>query len=339
MLEFGAKRQFFDRLRECGVVYDQNKQTGVVTIPRTGAEVRFATLETSSRVRGPNYAWGWVDELDYLTDEELWQALKGAIRDGDQPQLFATSTPKGRRLIWREWVERATAEHALYRASTLDNPYIDGDRYVAALGYAGRYYRQEIEAQFEGAEGLVYADFDRTRHVKPITTYDWGGVIGVDAGVRNPSAILTVRHVGDARHLEHEIYRAGMGNAELLVAVRSAADRLGALLTSIEVDPSAAGLITDLRALGYPVHLANNAILDGIREVTTALAHGFTVDPSCQDTIAEFESYAYPDNRQHADKPVDANNHAMDALRYALMHWVGRPTVSASSWMGPADDD
>ena len=46
----------------------------------------------------------------------------GAIRAGDNPQLFATSTPKGKRLIYREWVaERdrtpppVSCDHVLYR--------------------------------------------------------------------------------------------------------------------------------------------------------------------------------------------------------------------------------
>jgi phage terminase large subunit len=45
-----------------------------------------------------------------------------------------------------------------------------------------------------------------------------------------------------------------------------------------------------------------------------------TVDPSCVNTIAEFESYQYPSGgKVEKDVPIKANDHAMDALRYLAM--------------------
>lgn len=318
MLEFGAKKAFLDRLRAMRLPCKPDGK-GVLSLPMWNAEIRFATLENESRVRGPNYAWGWVDEVEYVTDREIWKALKGAVREGENPQLFVTSTPKGKRLIYDEWVVAGSAQHALYRASTYDNPYIDAEDYVAGLGYEGRFFRQEIEAAFEGAEGLVYPGFSRETHVQERDCAGWSTILGVDAGVRNPSAIITIRHIGDARHQEREFYRRGLGSDALKAAVREEADRHGNALTSIEIDPSAAGLIVDLEAEGYPVNKANNNVTDGIREVTTALAGGMTIDPSCVHTIAEYESYQYPDGtKREDDKPVKQNDHAMDAVRYAL---------------------
>lgn len=332
MLEFGAKRQFIERLREAGIRFDLNKQTAVLTIPRSGAEIRFATLETESRIRGPNYAWGWVDELDYEDDWEIWQALKGAIRDGAAPQLFATSTPKGRRLIWREWVEGATADHALYRASTLDNPYIDATGYVAALGYAGRFYRQEIDAQFEGAEGLVYPAFDRIKHVQERPdALDWPAVLGVDAGTNDPSVINTIHYHGQARHHAREMYYP-MDGRELMAAVAAEAERLGSRLAWIVIDPSAKWLRRALEVEGWPIVAADNAIEDGIREVTSCLAGDFTIDPACVETIREYESYAYPDGFARAvNKPKPGNDHSMDASRYALMS-LAEPEPEPMIW-------
>lgn len=328
MLEFGAKRQFIARLREADIHFEQNRSTGVLTIPRTGAEVRFATLDNESRIRGPNYAWGWVDELDYLADTEIWQALKGAIRDGAQPQLFATSTPKGRRLMWREWVEGATADHALYRASTLDNLYIDAKGYVDALGYDGRYYRQEIEAGFEGAEGLVYEAWSRER-VCEADTNGWRHVLGVDVGTRNPTAILDVAVAGTGRqHIAAEIYRRNMAASEVVAAIRAAFERAGA--EAIVIDPSAAGYVRDLELLGYPVVKADNDRKRGVQLCTTALAGGLTVEPSCENFIAEIESYHYPDGG-HGDDPVKEMDHALDAWRYVTVY-VAEPEPEVMFW-------
>lgn len=317
MLEFGAKRAFIQRLDELGVSYALNGQRAVISVPRWSAEVRFATLENDSRVRGPNYSWGWVDEVEYVTDRQVWRALKGAIRDGTNPQLFVTTTPKGRRLVYDEWVIDATSDHRLYRATTRNNPYIDAERYISGLGYSGRYLQQEVDAEFVGFEGLVYPAFSRTVHVADMPCDGWRTVLAVDVGTRNPTCILTLRYASDGRvHVEREVYRRGMSSDEITEAIADEYNR--AAPDVVLLDPSANDYILALNRRGYPARKANNDIVYGIGLVTTALADGMTISPACVNLVAEFESYRYPDNHGRDDKPVKENDHAMDALRYGI---------------------
>jgi phage terminase large subunit len=320
MLEFGAKRAFLDTLRRNGEPFELHQQRGVVNLTRLDAEVRFATLENESRVRGPNYAWAWIDEVEYVTDRAIWSALKGAIRDGDNPSLFVTSTPKGRRIVWDEWVANPTPQHVLYKATTRDNPYIDADDYIAGLGYSGRFAAQEIEAEFVSFDGLVYPGFDRTRNVVAADVTGWRTVVTVDVGTRNPTAILTVHQAGDDRvHVSREVYRRNLSSAEIVAAIREAID--GTDAETVVIDPSAAGYILELQRLGYHVTKGDHAITEGIGRLTTAIADGLTVDPSCTNLVAEFESYRYPDGtRTESDKPIKDHDHALDALRYAVMY-------------------
>ena len=313
MLEHGAKRQFIDRIEESGIPFVTNNQKGTLTIPDTGAEVLFVTLESESRVRGPNFNWGWVDELDYLYAGPVWKALKGAIRAGDSPQLFATSTPKGRRLIYQEWVRDATERHKLYRATTHDNPFIDAADYVAGLGYEGQFAEQEINAEFVSFEGLVYGAFSRDRNVRSVDTSDWTKYQGVDVGTRNPTVVLTIAIAGDGErvHIEREFYQRGLGSTAILDAIKGEANLNRPDM--IYIDPSAAAYIDDLIADGYPVTKANNDVQTGIQRVTSALPM-LTVDPSCVNTIEEFESYQYPDaGRGNSDNPIKQNDHCLVA--------------------------
>jgi phage terminase large subunit-like protein len=320
MLEFGAKRAFLDTLRRNGEPFTLHQQRGVVLLTRIGAEVRFATLENESRVRGPNYAWAWIDEVEYVTDRAIWSALKGAVRDGANPSLFVTSTPKGRRIIYDEWVANPTPQHVLYRATTRDNPYIDADDYIAGLGYSGRFAAQEIEAEFVAFDGLVYPGFTRGANVAATDVTGWRTLVTVDVGTRNPTAILTVHQAGDERvHVSREVYRRNLSSAEIVAAIREAIDAVAA--ETVVIDPSAAGYILELRRLGYHVTPGDHAITEGIGRLTTAIADGLTVDPACANLIGEFESYRYPDGtRTESDKPIKDHDHALDALRYAVMH-------------------
>ena len=323
MLEHGAKRQFIERLNECGVQYSLNSQKGILTIPAWNAEILFVTLESESRVRGPNANWGWGDEIEYVADRGIWRALKGAIRAGNNPQLFVTSTPKGRRLVWDEWVVGKTAHHALYKATTFDNPFINAEDYVAGLGYEGVFYEQEITADFVTFDGLVYPSFDRGKHVQVVDCEGWATVMGLDVGTRNPTSISTYRHAGERLHKERELYRRGMSSDEIVEAVEAEFKR--SWPTCVVIDPSAAGLSKSLTARGVRVRPGINDVLIGISRVSSILPT-FTIDPSCVNTIAEFETYAYPDGgKAERDAPVKVSDHAMDELRYTVLHLYGKP--------------
>ncbi|HEY7117501.1 MAG TPA: terminase family protein [Tepidisphaeraceae bacterium] len=320
MLEHAAKRTFLDRLDALGLPYEQHKSLGSLTIPRTGAEVVFATLETESRIRGPGFAWAWVDELEYVSRQSTWTALKGAVREGPNPQLFATTTPRGRRLVWSEWVQHPDPQHALYRAGTLGNPFVDAATFVRDLGYTGQTYAQEIDAQFVAFEGLVYPGFHREQHIQTVDCTGWATALGLDTGTRNPTACLTVRSSGERVHLERELYRTGMSASEIVAATVREYERSGASL--VVVDPSSTGLILDLQRAGLQVRKANNDIITGIQRVSAVLPH-FTVDASCINFIAEMESYHYPERHAERDVPVKEFDHCMDSFRYVCLAVMG----------------
>ena len=51
------------------------------------------------------------------------------------------------------------------------------------------------------------------------------------------------------------------------------------------------------------------------------------VSPNCKNTIEEFGTYAYSKDRstgEYTNKPMDKNNHLMDALRYAVEELLGK---------------
>lgn len=319
-LEHGAKRQFLERLAESEEAHTPTR-AGVI-IPRWGAEVIFATLESESRSRGPNLSWAWVDELDRLADPERWRELKGAVREGDNPQLYGTTTPKGRRIVYDEFVRKPTERHVLYTATTFDNPFIDAADYVSGLGYEGVFYEQEVEAQFVAFEGLVYPSFDRDR-IQIVDCTGWATVLGLDVGTRNPTALLTIRHAGERLHIESELYQRGMSSDDITDATEKAYRATKA--THVVVDPSAAALIESLTRRGVRCRKADNDILIGVSRVTAAL-ETLTIDPSCTSTIDEFETYRYPDGgRSNVDVPLKVNDHAMDSFRYVTMDLRGRP--------------
>jgi PBSX family phage terminase large subunit len=316
MLRDATQRTLLALLDDLGIGYDFRKGENALTVLATGHEIIFRSLDNPENLRGPNLDYAWVDEGSLL-DRMAWLVVKGRVRVGFNPQAWLTCTPKGRNYVWEEWERDANPDHPLYRVRTEENPELPTG-YAQSLGYVGVFADQELGGEFVAHEGLVYPSFQRKTHVRVIDTEDWRRVLGVDVGTRNPTAILDARIAGDGRiHIAGEVYRRNMGTADVLAAIRATAAPRG--IEVLYIDPSAADYRMDLEAEGYPVMKADNAVLTGIGRVTTALAEGLTIDPSCVNLIAEFESYSYPEGgRVDKDAPIKQNDHALDALRYIV---------------------
>ena len=286
-----------------------------------GGEILFRSADQPDRLRGPNLHWAHIAE-GALCPKQTWEIIIGRLRaEGTAGPCWITTTPKG-----RNWLYERSDEMTIFRAKTADNPYLDGE-FIRSLqaAYTGNFAKQELEGEFVAYDGIVYEEFSRDVHVVRRDTSEFTSrVAGVDEGYTNPAVCLSAAVDNDGRlHIYNEFYQRRITQDEFVATVAG----LGADgLLSIHVDPSAAGLIAAMHQAGLPAVKAHNAVFDGIQAVKGMLAVAgdgrprLTIDPSCVNTIAEFESYAWKEGRTGAkDEPEKVNDHAMDALRYAIM--------------------
>jgi len=304
-----------------GAAITEYRKSEMIATLRGGLEVMFRSADNPDRLRGPNISWLWIDEAG-LCPEGTWEVAIGRLREGGKAgPAWVTGTPKGR----HTWLFRILPQLTLFRAATKDNPHLDPE-FVRSLetSYTGAFARQELLGEFVSFEGLVYDDFQRDRHIMQRSD-KWQRVIaGMDEGYTNPAVILVVGLDSDGRaHVLSEFYQRRMLQGDVV----GEAKRLQAAhgIASFCVDPSAAGLIAELRSVGLPVIEADNDVFPGMQHVKQRLAVAgdgkprLTFDPSCVQTIAELESYVWKDGKAGAkDEPEKVNDHAMDALRYVL---------------------
>ena len=285
------------------------------------AEMLMRSADQPDRLRGPNINWTWMDEFD-LCPLQTWEIVIGRLRaDGKAGPAWITSTPKGRRELYR-----LQDQLTVFRARTQDNPYLDPE-FVRSLeaAYTGQFAAQELGGEFVSFEGLVYEEFDRGQHIQqPAGSYQ-RVVAGVDEGYTNPAVIVVLGVDNDGRAaVIAEFYQRRALQAEVIAE----AQRLMGVykIERFFCDPSAAGLIADMRAQGLPVKAADNAIVPGLQAVKAHLVvqgdgkPRLTVVPGCVNLVAEFESYCWKKGQAGMkDEPEKVNDHAMDALRYAVM--------------------
>jgi phage terminase large subunit len=242
-------------------------------------------------------------------------------------QLMGDANPSGSKhhLVQRSAAGRLTWLHSTHK----DNPTLYdingvlteyGVRVMADLSSLTGIRRKRLyEGIWATAEGAVYDNFDHAVHVKERDIKDfqrWG--LAMDEGYTNPAVILLIGIDSDGRwHVYQEWYERGKLQEAVIAQARKWVTEYKC--STCAVDSSAAGLIADLRNNGIPARQAKGRVLDGIQAIQNRLKVAgdklprLTIDPSCVNTINEFESYIW---KPEKDEPVKENDHAMDSLRY-----------------------
>lgn len=298
---------------------------------RNGSRIVLGGLDNVDRIMSAEYDFIMVFEATETTREE-WEKLDTRLRNAKGPyhQMVAECNPGPPGHWLKQMADAGEATRILSRHT--DNPSVTPE-YLAALGrLTGHRRARLLVGEWTAAEGQVYAEFDEAVHVRE-TAGKWSrAVIGVDDGYTNPAAVLLLLVDSDGRaHVAREMYGPGHLHAALVAEVKrqcAQAEALGAEVEAVLVDPSAAKLIAELAAAELPVRGADNDVDGGIKTVRDYLAVAgdgaprLTLAPQSANAIREFAAYAWArtaDGRVK-DKPEKANDHAMDALRYALMH-------------------
>jgi PBSX family phage terminase large subunit len=312
---------------------EANFQKGdMISIMNGGGEILWRSADDPESLRGPNLHWAWIDEGG-LTHPDTWKIIIGRLRaSGGFGECWTTSTPKGK----RNWLYEQSKNMTVFKATTLDNPFVSQEWKDSLLEtYTGQFLAQEVYADFVSFEGLIY-DFDASIHIKRRNESEFKGYgFGVDEGYTNPTVILKIYYDNDGRyHVADEYYERGKLQSEIV-------DRATEMGKGKEfvVDASAAGLIAAMRDAGLNARARKGRVLDGISAVQDLLrVRGdgrprLTIDPSCVNTINEFESYVWKEGK---DEPVKEFDHAMDALRY-YVHKTGvtiNTKASVSNYIG-----
>ena len=252
-------------------------------------------------------------------------------------QGFAAMNPSHPNHKIKKWIDMAEEGNKDYYSlhfTLEDNPYLEQsykDRLKNSL--SGIFYKRNYLGLWCLAEGSIFDFFDPKIHVvpKPPAAAEYW-IAAIDYGAVNPFACLLIgvstgRYTQTSKKLwvEKEYYW-DPAKRERQKTNSEFADDVQVFLQDYDVkqlyiDPSAAAFKTELRRRGlHPVD-ANNEVLDGITMMTTEMKRGtLSICSECTNTIREVESYVWDSKAAEKgwDEPLKKNDHAVDALRYAI---------------------
>lgn len=294
---------------------------------------------SEGKIRGMTLAGAYGDEVT-LWPESFFQMLLSRL-SVPGARFIGTTNPDGP-FHWLKtgFIDRSDQLDMKIWHFTLDDNLNLDPTYISSLKaeYTGLWYKRYILGQWVAAEGAIFDVFDESRHVIEIAPDRFDRlVVGVDYGTYNPTAFVLVGETDGVLYVIDEYYHDGRASGKQKTDAEYASDLrawlAGRKPNAIIIDPSAASFITQLRRDGIgPIRKADNSVLDGIRTIATRLElEKLFISHRAENLIREFQSYVWDDAAQQRgeDRPVKANDHALDALRYAVHTIWGRgPAVS-----------
>lgn len=316
-----------------------------ITYKPTGQKILFRGLDdplkiTSITVDVGCLCWCWIEEAYEITSEDDFNMLDESIRGITPENLFKQititfnpwnehhwlkkrffDTPNGNILamttnyMCNEWLDNADLK--VFEDMKNNNP----RRYqVAGLGNWGI------------TDGLVYENWQEhiftLDNVKKLSCIE--SVFGLDFGYTNdPTALFCglIDIKNKVLYVFDEMYEKGMSNEKIAEKIRN----MGYSKETITADCAEPKSIDRLRELGIrrvkPARKGKDSINNGIDFI-----QGFKIfiHPKCENFIKEIGSYCWDKDKEgHSiNKPVDTNNHLMDAMRYALEGYIKGKTFS-----------
>lgn len=234
---------------------------------------------------------------------------------------------------------------------------------------APEWFLQEYGAQFGAFVGKIYAEFDPALHIKKHTfNPNWPNYIAFDWGFTNPLAAVEfqvdpwdrvyvwrehyrsflqlgehIRIMKSREQPEHYHLDVGFGDAADPAAAMTMSQHLVGTWALPEAKENWRQGVDLVKKFLTPRDVISPAGLVVIEDEygTPKQEPWLTVDPSCVNLIREFNNYraaeARPEvNPREASKKYD--DHALDALRYGLMHIFELGCASKLSDVYTADE-
>lgn len=209
-----------------------------------------------------------------------------------------------------------------------DNPHLPGDYIEILENLTGNERERLLKGKWVNTEGLVYPNFEKII-IEPFTIpEDWPRFGAVDFGYTNPFAFLflALDKSNETLYLYDEHYKVQKIVKEHCRIIKEKYP--GIKFKKIVADHDAEDRAT-MHEEGLYTIPAKKDITTGIQALTDLIeaeyGYKLRVFNTCVFTIEESSLYCWPegkDGKNESEKPIDDNNHAMDALRYIAREFI-----------------
>lgn len=272
-----------------------------------------------------------IEEASEITEKDFQQLdlrLRGKNRLGYQITLMFNPVSE---LSWlkKRFFDLGGEDVFIHKTTFPDNGFLDPEyraKLADLVNQDYQYYRIYALGEWGSIGNLVYTNWEKAdlnalvdvgdRQMRLRDTFD-NFFHGIDWGFSIDPFAYVKLHVDLKRkilYITDEVYRVEMHNDEIVEAIKPLVGN-----DPVTCDNEAKS-IADLRRRGINAKASKKGA--GSIEYGIKFIQGFKiiVDIGCPNTIKELSGYKWREDKDGniIPKPVDMNNHSLDAIRYAL---------------------
>ncbi|MDO4920937.1 MAG: PBSX family phage terminase large subunit [Phascolarctobacterium sp.] len=313
-----------------------------ITYKATGQKILFFGLDDPAKVKSIKLPFGyvgivWFEELDQFSGmEEIRNVLQSLLRGGSTYWVFCTYNPPKSRNNWvNEEILSDDADRLVHHSTYLGVPpswlgeqfFLEADKLKAKSELL---YRHEYLGEVTGTGGAVFENVEEIALPdERIGGFDYI-YNGLDFGFA-VDPLAYVRLAYDAKredvYIFDELYQQKLTNRQAVERISSKVK--GGRILADAAEPKS---ITEMASMGLRIFGARkgpDSVEFGMKWLQSR-AHIYIDKRRCPNTYREFISYEYERNKdgQFISAYSDANNHAIDAVRYALSEVMSRERIA-----------
>lgn len=316
-------------------VFQMSKSEMVITCKRNNRQILFGGLDDPEKLKSITPIDGvitdiWIEEATETAREaykQLTKRLRGATPDGIGKRIIFSFNP----ILQTHWIYQEfffwnwDDSKNLYKSDDLlilkttykDNKFLTDEDIYALEHETDPYFYNVYTLGNWGVLGKVIFKNWRTEDLSDVIPSFDNIYNGIDFGVTDPNAFIRV-HVNEGQKQIFVFNEYKKSNT----LIDELAEELNNRISKDEFivgDPQGAQAILELNNRGItviPAKKGPNSINDGISWLKE---YEIIIDIHCQEFKNEIQSYHWQEDKlgNALPKPVDKDNHLIDALRYA----------------------
>jgi phage terminase large subunit len=309
---------YIERLGLSGRIQEHKQE---MTLDYGASTIQFGALDDPSKIKSTQWNDIFMEEATEFTYEDfviLRTRLSAPVDKKIPNQLYLAFNPEDE----YHWLKTKVIEEmgdveeivSNYKA----NPFLSEDYIKVLLDLEFQdpnYYRIYTLGEWGKLENQIYSNWGKIDYwtINPDET-----IFGIDFGFNNPSVLVKVAVKEFNAWVDELIYQPGLTNPEFISAVSKQLTNEEKRRCYVFADSAEPDRIKEFEDAGFNVVAAEKDVHDGI---DTVRRYKLNIMESANNILKEIRSYSWKKDRKTErilDDPIKFNNHAMDALRYAL---------------------
>jgi phage terminase large subunit len=317
-LRRGALKDFLRIMKDTGRYFDERFNKSLLRYEfANGSYIEFFSADDSSKLRGARRDVLYINECNNVTFESYNEL---AIRT--KKAIYLDFNPANEFWVHTELKDEQDSDFLIltYKDNeALDNSIVQQiEKNIAKAdtsAYWANWVRVYAHGQIGMLEGVIFSNW-KTIDILPKEANLIG--IGLDFGYTNdPTAIIEIYNYNGQRIINELKYQTGMLNSDIANALPKH--------VPVFADSSEPKSIEEIKRYGITIK--------GVTKGKDSINYGidvmqrneYLVTSNSTNLIKELRAYCWDTDKQgtRLNKPIDTNNHAIDALRYHEMETLG----------------